>query len=75
MQNVFLNLFFIIFLLFSYLFLIVLDKLQFNVVRVGAGQKYDAHSPIVDVMLDNIVKQKMNNLNEDNVSYLVTNKV
>ncbi|VVC35337.1 Hypothetical protein CINCED_3A022753 [Cinara cedri] len=36
------------------------NKLQFNVVRVGAGQKYDSHSPIVDVLLDNIVKQKMN---------------
>jgi len=40
------------------------------VVRVGSGQKYDPNSPIVDVMLDTIIKQKMGNpLNEANVKY------
>ncbi|XP_029342064.1 uncharacterized ATP-dependent helicase C29A10.10c [Acyrthosiphon pisum] len=40
---------------------------QFNVVRVGSGQKYDPNSPIVDVMLDTVIKQKMGNpLNEAN---------
>lgn len=29
--------------------------------RVGNGQKYDPHSPINDVMLDNLVNDKMNN--------------
>jgi hypothetical protein len=46
-----------------------LDELQFNIVRVGSGQKYDPHSPIADVMLDNLVKYRMNNpLNEPDVS-------
>ncbi|XP_060868332.1 uncharacterized protein LOC132943378 isoform X3 [Metopolophium dirhodum] len=40
---------------------------QFNVVRVGSGQKYDPNSPIADVMLDTVIKQKMGNpLNEAN---------
>lgn len=53
-------------------FLIDLDKLLFNIVRVGAGQKYDSRSPIFDVLLDNIVKHKMNNpLHGTDVSYLV----
>lgn len=37
---------------------------------MGSGQKYDPNSPIVDVMLDTIVKQRMENpLNEANVRY------
>jgi len=37
---------------------------------VGSGQKYDPNSPIVDVMLDTIIKQRMENpLNEANVRY------
>lgn len=40
---------------------------QFDVIRVGCGQKYDPNSPIVGVMLDTIVKQRMENpLNEAN---------
>ncbi|XP_050055376.1 uncharacterized protein LOC114120381 isoform X1 [Aphis gossypii] len=40
---------------------------QFDVIRVGSGQKYDPNSPIVDVMLDTIIKQRMENpLNEAN---------
>jgi len=40
------------------------------VVRVGSAQKYDPNSPIVDVMLDTVIKQKMGNpLNEANVIY------
>lgn len=47
-----------------------LDELQINVVRVGGGQKYDSRSPIVDVMLDNLVKQRlMNPLCSANVGY------
>lgn len=39
-------------------------------IRVGSGQKYDPNSPIVDVMLDTIIKQRMENpLNEANVRY------
>jgi len=37
---------------------------------VGSGQKYDPNSPIVDVMLDTVIKQKMGNpLNEAKVRY------
>jgi len=40
------------------------------VVRVGSGQKYDPNSPIVDVMLDTVIKQRMENpLNEPDVRY------
>lgn len=46
-----------------------LDELQFNIVRVGSGQKYDIHSPIKDVMLDNLVKQVIKNPSETNVSF------
>lgn len=37
-------------------------------VRVGSGQKYDPNSPIANVMLDTVIKQKMGNpLNEADV--------
>lgn len=46
-----------------------LAELRINVVRVGGGQKYDSRSPIVDVVLDNLVKQRlMNPLSSANVS-------
>jgi len=46
-----------------------LDDFQFNIVRVGSGQKYDPHSPINEVLLDNLVKLRMiNPLNEIGVS-------
>ncbi|XP_025197198.1 uncharacterized protein LOC112595983 isoform X2 [Melanaphis sacchari] len=34
---------------------------QFDVIRVGSGQKYDPKSPIVDVMLDTVIKKRMEN--------------
>lgn len=53
--------------------LIDLAELQFSMVRVAGGQKYDAHSPIAEVMLDTLVKQRMNNpLSDADVSF--TNK-
>lgn len=52
------------------LWLIISDETQFNVVRVGSSQKYDPNSPIVDVLLDTVIKQKMGNpLNGANVIY------
>jgi len=37
---------------------------------VGSGQKYDPNSPIVDVMLDTLIKRKMgNSFNEADVRY------
>lgn len=37
---------------------------------MGSGQKYDPNSPIVDVMLDTLIKRKMGNpLNEADVRY------
>ncbi|XP_015378526.1 PREDICTED: uncharacterized ATP-dependent helicase C29A10.10c-like, partial [Diuraphis noxia] len=54
---------------------------QFNVVRVGSGQKYDPNSPIVNVMLDTVIKQKMGNLSNEadqqgqsNNLFMYTNK-
>lgn len=43
---------------------------------MGGGQKYDPHSPIVDVMLDSLVKQRMNNpeLGQSNTLSIITNK-
>lgn len=39
-------------------------------VRVGSGQKFDPNSPISNVMLDTVIKQKTGNpLNEADVKY------
>ncbi|XP_060833433.1 uncharacterized protein LOC132916969 isoform X3 [Rhopalosiphum padi] len=54
---------------------------QFDVIRVSSGQKYDPNSPIFNVLLDTVIKQRMENpLNEagrqgqTNNSFIYTNK-
>lgn len=48
-----------------------LEKLQFNIVRVGSEQKYDLNSPIMNVMLNNLVRERMNNPSDINVSFIL----